>query len=176
MGDKKAVPALVKMLQTQPESTVVAIKALAQLEDPQAIKPLLEMSYSLLVQYADFPEIKGKYIIKVGGLSLLLLQKDMIEKISQVLGIALKSEKLAMMTDVDDLWKKYLGVLNLSDCYIEKEERGPTPEQIQFMKQLEMLKKKAAMADKLAMEKKAEQAAKQTAKRLNPAQIMRMAG
>jgi hypothetical protein len=41
-----------------------------------SIKPLLEMSYSLLVQFAGFPEIEGRYLFSVGGLSLLLMQKE----------------------------------------------------------------------------------------------------
>ena len=42
MGDRNAVPALIEMLQTQPESAAIAIKALAQLQDPAAIEPILE--------------------------------------------------------------------------------------------------------------------------------------
>ncbi|MDH3948758.1 MAG: protein kinase, partial [Gammaproteobacteria bacterium] len=42
MGDTKAVPALIEMLQTQPESAAVAIKALAQLEDSAAIEPIVD--------------------------------------------------------------------------------------------------------------------------------------
>jgi HEAT repeat protein len=41
MGDRKAVPALIDMLQTQPESATIAIKALAQLQDPAAIEPIV---------------------------------------------------------------------------------------------------------------------------------------
>lgn len=41
MGDRKAVPALIDMLQTQPESAAIAIKALAQLQDPAAIEPIV---------------------------------------------------------------------------------------------------------------------------------------
>ena len=91
--------------------------------EQNSIKPLLERSYSLLVQFKDFPDIKGKYVFKVGGLSLMLMAKEMVEKITQVLGMALKSEVLGQMTDTDDLWKKYLGIMNLQDAYIEKEER-----------------------------------------------------
>ncbi len=43
IGDKRAVPALVKMLREQPESASVAIKALAELSDPAAIEPLIEV-------------------------------------------------------------------------------------------------------------------------------------
>jgi HEAT repeat protein len=42
MGDRNAVPALIEMLQTQPESAAIAIKALAQLQDPAAIEPIVE--------------------------------------------------------------------------------------------------------------------------------------
>ena len=41
LGDKNAVPALIEMLQAQPESAAVAIKALAQLQDPTAIDPIV---------------------------------------------------------------------------------------------------------------------------------------
>ncbi len=43
IGDKRAVPGLVAMLREQPESASVAIKALAELGDPAAIEPLIEV-------------------------------------------------------------------------------------------------------------------------------------
>ncbi len=43
MGCTDAVPALIKMMQKQPKSVIVAIKALAQLQDPAAIDPLLKL-------------------------------------------------------------------------------------------------------------------------------------
>ena len=41
MGDPRAIPALVEMLQSQPESAAVAIKALAQMENSDAIEPII---------------------------------------------------------------------------------------------------------------------------------------
>lgn len=104
--------------------------------EQNSIKPLLEMSYSLLVQFAGFPDIRGKYVIKVGGLSLLLIQKEQVEQVEKVINIAVKVPPLAQMTDMGELWKKFLGILNLTDVYVEEEDRGPSPEQIQMQAEL----------------------------------------
>jgi hypothetical protein len=92
-----------------------------------SIRPLLEMSYNLCVQFGGMPGIEGKYIFKVGGLSLLLMQKDQIDKITQVLLMAEKMPDLKQITDIDDLWKKLLGIYNLSDAYrpVEKQKIAP---------------------------------------------------
>lgn len=124
--------------------------------EQNSIKSILEMSYSLLVQFSDFEPIEGKYIIKVGGLSLLLMQKEQVEQIQQVIGMAVKVPQLAEMTDVGDLWKKLLGLLNLQDAYIEEEDRGMGVEDAQQIEQ------KAALDARKQVEK------------MNPKQIMQM--
>ena len=131
--------------------------------EQNSIKPLLEMSYSLLVQHEDFEPIEGKYIIKVGGLTLLLMQKDMIEKISQVLGIVGKVPQLMMKTDLDDLWKKYLSVLNLSDVYIEPAE------------QQQMMPTGQPGAEG-GVEQRAAEDARNLVAQMNPQQILRLTG
>lgn len=99
--------------------------------EKNSIKPLLEMSYSLCVQFANFEDIEGKYLFKVGGLSLLLMQKEQVEKISQILMMALKEPELNKITDIDDLWKKLLSIYNLSDVYAEPDEQAVSPEILQ---------------------------------------------
>jgi len=93
--------------------------------EKNSIKPLLEMSYSLCVQFDNFPDSEGIFIFRVGGLSLLLMQKEQTEKIMQIMGLALKSPQLEKMTDIADLWKKLLGIYNLSDVYTEEQEVSP---------------------------------------------------
>lgn len=126
--------------------------------EQNSIKPLLEMSYSLLVQFADFEPIEGKYIIKVGGLSLLLRQKEQVEQIDNVLERAVKVPELIEMTDMGGLWEKYLGLMNLSDLYIEEEDRGMMMEQSE------------------EIERKAQLDAHKAVANMNPQEIMRMGG
>lgn len=90
--------------------------------EQNSIRPLLEMTYSLYVQFSDFEAIEDKYIFKVGGLSLLILQKEQKEAVGQILMMALKAPRLSQITDIDDLWRKYLSIYNLSDVYQEPEE------------------------------------------------------
>jgi hypothetical protein len=108
--------------------------------EQNSIKPLLEMSYSLLVQFSDFEPIEGKYIIKVGGLSLLLMQKEQGEQIQQVIGMAAKVPQLAQMTDIGQLWNKFLGLLNLQDAYIDEDDREVDPAMIEQKAQLDARK------------------------------------
>ena len=93
--------------------------------EKNSIKPLLEMSYSLCVQFDKFPDNEGIFVFKVGGLSLLLMQKEQTDRIMQIMGLALKSPQLEKITDIDDLWRKLLGIYNLSDVYTEEQEVSP---------------------------------------------------
>jgi hypothetical protein len=100
--------------------------------EQNSIKPLLEMTYSLYEQFSDFEPIEDMFIIRVGGLSLLVMERQQKQRIGQVLMFALESEELKTRTDIDDLWRKYLSIDNLSDVYIEPEAREQpqmTPEQ-----------------------------------------------
>jgi len=90
--------------------------------EENSLKPLLEMSYDLMVQFSDFEDRKDKYQINVDGLSLILMQQKQIQQISQILVMALKSPDLKPRTDIGDLWQRLLGIYNLSDVYIEPEE------------------------------------------------------
>jgi len=107
-----------------------------------SLRPLLELSYELLVQYSkDFDaETKEHIQFKVGGLSVLLLQKRLLDSIEKALMYALKVPELKELTDISILWEKFLSIINLSEVYIEKEEeeereempageRRPSPEE-----------------------------------------------
>lgn len=89
--------------------------------EQNSLKPLLEMTYDLYVQFADYPAREDLFTIKVGGISLLLAQEEQINNIGKAIGMAVQVPVLAQMTDLDDLWKKYLSVHNLSDAYKEPE-------------------------------------------------------
>lgn len=128
-----------------------------------SLKPMLEMTYDLYSQFAGWPERKGLYQISVNGVTLLLLQKQQMEYISQVLMLALKDPNINQRTDIDDLYRKLLGIYNLSDVYIEpgsmQTETGElTPEQNN------------------AVVQKAQMDAKQTVAQMSPQQITRLAG
>jgi hypothetical protein len=127
--------------------------------EQNSIKPLLEMSYSLLVQFSDFDPIEGKYVIKVGGLSLMLIQKEQVEQVQSVIEIAARVPEFVEMTDMGELWKKFLGIMNLQDVYIEEEDRqGLIPEQAE------------------EIERKAQLDARKLVARMSPEEIMKRAG
>lgn len=93
--------------------------------ETNSIKPTLKNSYSLLVQFSDF---KGSYEFNVGGLSLLLLMKDQIDKLMNALMIALKfPDQLGSITQIDELWEKLMSIWNLSELYKEREELPEEP-------------------------------------------------
>lgn len=87
------------------------------------IAKLIEDTYNLIVQFSDtFKELQGKYLFKVGGLTLLLQQEKLKQSIEGILEVALKSEILAGMTDMPLLWKKALTQMNLQDVYRDPEK------------------------------------------------------
>lgn len=97
-----------------------------------SLKPLLEMAYDLYSQFLGWEPREGNYIFVVSGLTVMLQQKELVERVSQILSMSLSSPLLAQMTEIPDLWKKLLGIYNLSDAY--KEPIGMTqmgPEQKQ---------------------------------------------
>lgn len=114
--------------------------------EQNSIRPLLEMSYSLLVQYAGFEDITGKYTIKVGGLSLLLIQREQIEQVDSVIERMSKIPILAQMTNIGELWKKYLSILNLQDVYIDEADRQMPPEVVERQAEMDAERAVAAMS------------------------------
>ena len=85
------------------------------------VKELLQRGWDMMKQFANKT---GDYEFKVGGISLLLSQKEQTEKIQQVLGIAGKIPMFAQWTDLPELWQKYLSILSLGDVYKEPTEQG----------------------------------------------------
>jgi len=92
--------------------------------EENSIKPLLQMTYDLYAQFAKWPKREGKYQISVGGISLLLMQQQQTERLAQIFMLALKNETVGQMTDLPDLYKKILGIYNLSDVYTEPVAAG----------------------------------------------------
>jgi len=99
--------------------------------EENSLRPLLEMSYDLYVQFSDYESREDNYIFSVGGLSLMIMQKELVDRVGQVLAMALQSPVLDKMTDTADLYKKFLSIYNLSDVYVEPETMTEkiTPEQ-----------------------------------------------
>ena len=89
-----------------------------------SLKPLLEMAYDLHVQFDGWEEREGNYIFVVSGLTVMLMQRELVEKLSQILGMALQSPVLGQMTEIGDLWKKLLDTYNLSHVYKDPQSQG----------------------------------------------------
>jgi len=86
-----------------------------------SVRPVLSDSWDLLVAFSK--GFKGSYEFNVGGLSLLLLQKDQVDKLMQALAIALKAQPiLGPVTDIDNLWQQILSLWNVTDVFKEREE------------------------------------------------------
>ena len=88
-----------------------------------SIKPLIGMGYDLSIQFDSFPDINIDF--KVGGLSLILVQREQIQRITEILGMALQSETLATMTNVKVLWQKLLDFYNLDEVFEERQPLRP---------------------------------------------------
>lgn len=90
-----------------------------------SIGPLIEDTYNLLVQFSDtLKGLEGKYIFKVGGLTLLLQEEKLKQSIEATLAAVAKGGIFAEMTDVPLLWKKWLTHLNLQDAFKEPPEEA----------------------------------------------------
>ena len=98
-----------------------------------SIRVLLRNCYAMLCQFGDFKNLE-RYQFNVGGLSLLLLQKQQVEYLVQALGMALKYPQLLERTDIKDLWERLLSIWNLDDAHRE-EEPGQMMQQIQQQQQ-----------------------------------------
>jgi len=96
-----------------------------------SLKPLLEMTYDLYVQFAGYPPREDNYRIVVGGISLMLRIQDMIQRIQDTLGIIANIPTLADRTDVPYLWQRLLDLQQLMDAYRDPQQGAVelTPEQ-----------------------------------------------
>jgi len=130
----------------------------------------------MLVQFSDF---KGSYEFNVGGLSLLLLMKDQIDKLMNALMIALKyPDQLGAITQIDELWEKLMSIWNLSELYKEREE---LPEQPMLPGQVTGQPPATTGAAPAGVppeqiEAQAAQDAKQIVSQIPPEQLMRVTG
>jgi len=97
--------------------------------ETNSLSPMIEMAFDLLIQFGNIPEeLRGRYKFDVGGLSLLLVRREQTERIQQVLGLALQSETVSSMTNIRELYSKYLNLLNLEDVLAD-EGQGPNQDQ-----------------------------------------------
>jgi len=91
--------------------------------ETNSIRPALKMGYDLLVQFAGAPDIDVNF--KVGGLSLLLVHREQVQRTTEILGMALKSDTLAGLTDVKVLWQKLLNLYDCEDAYAPNQPLRP---------------------------------------------------
>jgi len=127
--------------------------------EQHSIKPLLIMTLDLLRQFTD-DDLEGEFKFNVGGLSLLLIQKEQVTRLMQILGMALKAPDLAPITDIPELWQKLLSIYNLSDVYKEPEETEEMAE--------------GQPEQQAQIQQKAAQDAKRLVSQISPEQLMRM--
>lgn len=104
--------------------------------EANSLAPLIEMSFDLLAQFDDeIPaELRGRYKFTVGGLSLLLVRHEQMERIAQVLSLALTNQTIASMTNIRELYSRWLNFSNLEDILTD-ETQGPNPDQQHLMEQ-----------------------------------------
>ncbi len=112
------------------------IDVIARRMEENSIKPLLRDCWNLMKQ---FDGKSGDYEFKVGGLSLLLKQKEQKDAVMQVLAIAGKAPQLLQMTDIPELWEKLLSLLGLSEVFKEPQQQlgMRTPEKDEIAKRAE---------------------------------------
>jgi len=97
-----------------------------------SVRPVLRDSYAMLEQFTDTFKNLDRYQFNVGGLSLLLLEKQQMEYLIQAIGIATKNPQIAQWTNTKDLWERLLSVWNLDEAHREDEpqtEGLPQPPQ-----------------------------------------------
>jgi hypothetical protein len=103
--------------------------------ETNSLAPLIEMCFELLIQFGIIPEeLRGRYKFDVGGLSLLLVKREQLQNIKEVLALALQSQTVTSMTNIRELYSKYLNFLNLEDVLAE-EGQGPNLDQQQLIEQ-----------------------------------------
>jgi len=87
-----------------------------------SVRPTLRSSYAMLQQFTTRTfENLDHYQFNVGGLSLLLLQKQQMEYLMQAIALATKNPQIAAMTNMKDLWERLLGIWNLDEAHREDE-------------------------------------------------------
>jgi len=91
-----------------------------------SLTALLEMTYDLYEQYANYPSRRGNFRLRVGGITLMIQIKQMIDRIITILAVAAKDPRLNQLTDVKWLYQRLLDLQNLSDAFIEP-QAGQVP-------------------------------------------------
>jgi hypothetical protein len=103
-----------------------------------SIKRILEMTYDLYAQFGDYPPREGYFRFSVGGLSLMVTRRQKMQYIERALEVALSQPELAQRTDIEDLWRKFLSSVDLSDVYQEQAAGAsikPTTDQMDIAKE-----------------------------------------
>jgi hypothetical protein len=132
---KTATEAQLKTSQAQGIFDVIARNI-----EVHSLRPLLTMAMDVLIQYGIIPaEVKERYNINVGGLTLILQRQEQIQQIQGILGMAMQVPSIGKMTNVPMLYKKLLSLYNLADTYQEEANiQAPTTEQMDSIRQKAM--------------------------------------
>lgn len=146
---------------------------IARMLEVNSIRPLLRDSYEMLCQFRDDYDNFERYQFNVGGLSLLLLQKQQVEYLVQALSLALKFPNLGQWTKLMEVWQRLLSIWNLDDAYVEPDDEMQQQQQLMAPQEGEQKQVPAGNKDKGAdTEKKAAADAKQAVGRMSPQEIM----
>jgi hypothetical protein len=97
------------------------------------LSKLLRNAYEMLEQFTtDKFKNSERYQFNVGGLSLLLMQKQQVENLLQAIGIAIKLQGIVPPEKIKKLWDKLASVWDIADDDNDEiEDRLLPPEAIQ---------------------------------------------
>lgn len=96
-----------------------------------SLTQLLERTYDLYEQYANYPPRRGNFRLRVSGITLMLHIKEMIDRILMVLAVGARDPRLNQLTDVKWLYQRLLDLQGLADAFVDPEliQLQPTPQQ-----------------------------------------------
>jgi len=110
-----------------------------------SISKILYNSYEMLAEFiSDYKHVE-RYQFNVGGLSLLLLQKQQVEYLVQALSIALKYPNLAQWTKLREIWERLLSIWNLDEAYNDSDEEEQIMQQQQQLPAGEAIQQRPAL-------------------------------
>jgi hypothetical protein len=126
--------------------------------EKNSLQSILEMTYDLYSQFKMWEPREGNYDIVVGGISLMLSQSQLTERLGQVIAMAMQSP-VGEFTDIKDLWHRLLTIYNLQDAFQDTQAHS----------------QQLRLDQTQAIQSKAEQDAKRAVAQMPPERMMRFA-
>lgn len=96
-----------------------------------SVKPMLERTWDLYTQFGGYNPREGRYLMTVGGISLMVMVQAMIAKMERTLEMALGNEAINGLTDVKYLYRRYLELQELGEAFENPEGGRPALNRIQ---------------------------------------------